>query len=108
MTIIFTATGNVRDWKRLQLLHYTALLGSARAAGALRYRVYRDLHDAARVLMVAKLPDADSARLLREAWEAHAETLFNRALGAASLWEAVGWEGIGSAASTLRGSRDRR
>src|SRR5262245_4652500 len=67
MPVVLTLIMRTRDWQALRSFSDGLLIGYARAAGATRYRVYRNLHDASEALLVAELPDHDALSRLYEA-----------------------------------------
>jgi hypothetical protein len=95
MTVLLTAIITTKDWKALRERNREILLGPAQQAGAIRYRTYRNVHDASQMLIVAELPDDDALRELRQALSEQVGML---AIGDHSddrTWEPTGWESIG-------------
>jgi hypothetical protein len=54
MSVVFTAVFRVQDWQALRRLSDVTLITYARAAGARRYRLYRNTHDAAEALLLVE------------------------------------------------------
>ncbi len=81
MTIILTAVGRVRDWKAL-----TAIRQSANRTG--RLRIYRDVKDASRALIVAELSDDDISDLDADLRE-RVELLDDAGFTDSGVWEAI-------------------
>jgi len=93
--IVFTATGRLRDWRAFETRNRETWLEAMRAAGAARYRVYRDVHDASRVLVLAELPDHDALCALREALAGDLAALAGGDGPGERVWEPTPLEGIG-------------
>jgi len=55
MSVILTAIFRVTNWQALLRFSDQSLIVAARAAGATRYRIYRNVHDAAEALLIAEL-----------------------------------------------------
>ena len=91
MPVLFTAIITTNDWKALQEWSRTILVAQAQLAGAIGYRMYRNLHDASQVLIIAELPDDDALRELRRALYEQVGAL---AAGDSADWEPSGWESI--------------
>ena len=94
MQTIFTATARVTDWKALQQVNRDTLVGLAREAGALHYRVYRNAHDASQVLILATLPDADALADLALALSARMGPLAAGGEADSRAWMPTDWDGI--------------
>ena len=94
MPLVFTATARVTDWKALRQLNRDALVGLARDAGASRYRIYRNAHDASRVLVVAELPDVEALPDLAAALRMHMGTLAVSGPADDQAWLPLDWDGI--------------
>ena len=95
MSVLFTAIITTNDWKALRAQHHAILVVQAQQAGAIHYRIYRNVHDAAQVLMIAEFPDDDALHELRRALY---EQIGLLAIGGRSderTWESTGWESIG-------------
>lgn len=71
MSVVFTTVLRVRDWQALRRLSDLSLIAFARAAGARRYRVYRNSHDAAEALLLVEGAPAEKLQLLRAALQRH-------------------------------------
>lgn len=107
MAIILTARLRVRDWRALLRLSDERLLLYARAAGARRYQLYRDTHDAAEGLL---LLEAASVAALRPVSDAllclDGAALGGRVAGERAgpvegrLWEPAGARGLAADAQT--------
>jgi hypothetical protein len=67
MAVVFTTVFRVKDWQALRRLSDVTLITFARAAGARRYRLYRNTHDAAEALLLVEGASPDVLRLLRAA-----------------------------------------
>ena len=67
MSVILTAIFRVTNWQAL--LHFSdqRLIIVARAAGATRYRIYRNVHDAAEALLIAELKGHEAVAPLTSA-----------------------------------------
>lgn len=96
MPVVYTIMARVTDWQALRRLHGETLIGRAREVGALGYRVYRNVHDASQMLVVAELPDHEAVRELEPHLAAALGAL--RAGGGVDdrVWEAADVAGIGS------------
>lgn len=55
MVVILTAMFHVKDWKALRYFSDQNLIAYARVAGASRYRIYRNIHDAAEALVIVEV-----------------------------------------------------
>ena len=55
MFVVLTAMFRVKDWKALRCFSDQNLIAFARTAGASRYRIYRNLHDAAEALLIVEV-----------------------------------------------------
>ena len=101
MAIILTAWLRVRDWRALLQLSDEWLLLYARAAGARRYQLYRDTHDAAEALLLVEAASAAALRPVSDALLCLDEsTLGGRVAGERTgpvegrLWEPAGGRGL--------------
>ena len=65
MSLLLTVIVATRDWKTLREQNQITLVGQAQQARAIRYQVYRNIHDASQALIIAELPDDDALRELR-------------------------------------------
>jgi hypothetical protein len=95
MAVLLTAIITTKDWKMLRERNREVLVGQAQQAGAIRYRIYRNVHDASQVLIVAELPDDDALRELRRALCEQVGTLAVGNHSDERTWEPTGWESIG-------------
>jgi hypothetical protein len=87
---VFTLIARVKDWEALHKLNQDILIGQAAAAGATRYRVFRNVNDASEVMVLAELQDYEAAQEMGKALDGPMTTLLER------IWEPTGWEEIGS------------
>ncbi len=55
MFAILTAMFRVKDWKALRYFSDQNLIAYARVAGASRYQIYRNIHDAAEALVIIEV-----------------------------------------------------
>jgi hypothetical protein len=55
MVVILTAMFRVKDWKALRSFSDRNLIAYARVAGASRYQIYRNIHDAAEALVIIEV-----------------------------------------------------
>jgi hypothetical protein len=55
MFVILTAMFRVKDWKALRYFSDQNLIAFARVAGASRYQIYRNIHDAAEALLIIEV-----------------------------------------------------
>ena len=55
MFVILTAMFRVKDWKALRCFSDQNLIAYARTAGASRYQIYRNIHDAAQALLIVEV-----------------------------------------------------
>jgi hypothetical protein len=55
MLVILTAMFRVKDWKALRCFSDQQLIAYARVAGASRYQIYRNIHDAAEALLIVEV-----------------------------------------------------
>ena len=67
MSIVLTTIFRVRNWKALRQFSDRTLIGCARVAGATRYQVYRNVHDAAEALLIAEFSNHDAIAQLNNA-----------------------------------------
>jgi hypothetical protein len=65
MSVVFTTVFRVKDWQALYRLSDLTLIAFARAAGARRYRLYRNSYDAAEALLLVEGAKLDELQLLR-------------------------------------------
>jgi len=77
MPVLFTAIITTNDWKALRERNRAILVVQAQWAGAIRYRIYRNVHDASQVLMIAEFPDDQTAAAfsMRAAGAGHLKAL---------------------------------
>ena len=95
MAAVFTAMGRVTDWQALHRLNRETLVECARAAGATRYRLYRNVKDASQALVVAEGPDHEAvAELGRDVGE-HLGGLPAGGIWEDRIWEATTCDGFG-------------
>lgn len=64
MPVILTAMFRVTNWQALLRFSDQSLIVAARAAGATRYRLYRNVHDAAEALLIAELANHEAVARL--------------------------------------------
>ena len=55
MFVVLTAMFRVKDWKALRRFSDQNLIAYARTAGASRYQIYRNIHDAADALLIVEV-----------------------------------------------------
>ena len=95
MSMLLTVIVATRDWKTLREQNQAILVGQAQQAGAIRYQVYRNVHDASQALIIAELPDDDGLRELRRVLCEQIGALSANSHLDEHVWEPAGWEGIG-------------
>ena len=95
MSVLFTAIITTNDWKALRERHRTILVEQAQQVGIIRYRIYRNVHNASEMLMVAEVPDEDALRELRRELCGQIGTLAANGHLDERVWEPTGWESIG-------------
>jgi hypothetical protein len=95
MSVLFTAIITTNDWKALQKQNQAILVVQAQQAGAIRYRIFRNVHDASQVLMIAEFPDDDALHELRRALYQQIGALAAGGCSDERTWEPTGWESIG-------------
>jgi len=95
MSVLLTVIVTTRDWKTLQEQNQAILVGQVHRAGAIRYQVYRNVHDASQALIIAELPDDDALRELRRVLCEQIGALSANSHLDEHVWEPAGWEGIG-------------
>jgi hypothetical protein len=93
--MVFTSSAKLKDWKALREFHEGVLLASARACGAQRYELYRNVNDATQVLLVAEFADGDQLREFLGTW-LDARGLVSSDAAHNALWEPLGWAVIPS------------
>jgi hypothetical protein len=96
---MLTVVARVKDWRRLQGLNQLVWVDQAAAAGAARWHIYRNAHDAGQMLLVAEFPDHEA---LQDFSRAIANALRPLLAGGAlddGCWESAGWRTIGEAAA---------
>jgi hypothetical protein len=92
---MYTAVVRVADWQAWQRLSDETLIALARQAGATRYRIFRNLHDAAEALLIAEFPDYEAVRRMGEDTEARVAPLLGGGVADDRIWELVGCAVIG-------------
>lgn len=93
MPIACTAHARLKDWKALQEFYESTLVARAKACGAQRLGLYRNAHDATRVLLVAEFSEPDGLREFLGIWfDASASWCIGSVNEA--LWEPLGWSVI--------------
>ena len=92
MSILFTAVATLKDWKTLRQRNREVLIGQVQQAGAIHYQIYRNIHDASQVLIVAELPDDDALRELRRILSEHVGALLEGSRSDERMWEPTGWD----------------
>ena len=55
MFVVLTAMFRVKDWKALRRFSDQNLIAYAHTAGASRYQIYRNIHDAAEALLIVEV-----------------------------------------------------
>jgi len=94
MSVIFTFIARVSDWKALQRLSDQTLIGYARQAGATRYRIFRNTHDAAEVLLLVEFPSHDGLHQMDQSANDQMMTLVGEGMSDERIWEAIDCDGI--------------
>jgi hypothetical protein len=92
MTILFTATARIKDWKALQALHREILVGQAKRVRASQFRIFRNVNDASRMLVILEMADYDSLRELSLALLEVISPLLGSGPADDGYWEPTGWE----------------
>ncbi len=92
MTTVLTASAKLKDWKALQKFHEGVLMARAKANGAQRYGLYRNVNDATQVLLVAEFADGDQLREFLGEWLDAPGLLSKDAHN--TIWEPLGWAAI--------------
>jgi hypothetical protein len=64
MSAILTIIFRVTNWQALRSLSDQSLIVAARAAGATRYQIYRNVHDAAEALLIVECASHEAIRQL--------------------------------------------
>ena len=95
MTMMVTLVLRVKDWPALRSLNGATLIRRAREAGAFRYRLLRDARDASQALLVAELPDDQSAQEFEQDVATDLEALSGGRATSDRLWETTELDGIG-------------
>ena len=95
MSLLLTVIVATRDWKTLREQNQAILVSQAQQAGAIRYQVYRNVHDASQALIIAELPDDDALRELRRVLCEQIGALSANSHLDEHIWEPTGWEVIG-------------
>ena len=95
MSVLFTAIITTNDWKALREQHHATLVVQAQQAGAIRYRIYRNVYDASQALMIAEFPDDDALYELRRALYEQTGVLAAGGRSDERTWEPTDWEDIG-------------
>lgn len=93
MPILFTAIAITKEWKTLRQRNHEVLIDQAQQAGAIHYQIYRNIHDASQMLIVAELPDEEALRELRRALTEHVSALLEGSRSDERMWEPTGWDG---------------
>jgi len=95
MAVLFTLMGRITDWKALQRFNRETMLSQAREAGATRYQIYRNAHDASQLLIVAELPDHDALAEIGEALSRHLAPLLDDGTVDEQVWEPTNSDSMG-------------
>ena len=95
MAVMYTAVVRITDWQAWQRLSDETLIAYARQAGATRYRIYRNLHDAAEAMIVAEFPDYEAVRRMGESTDARVIRLTPDGVSDDRVWEQMSCEAIG-------------
>lgn len=95
MSVILTSVARVKDWKALHQLHDETFVGRARAAGAIRFQVFRNVYDASQMLIIAEFPDHDAMQEMWAAMSAEQGVLPEGGVLDEQIWEPTAWVGIG-------------
>jgi hypothetical protein len=95
MPIILTAVARVKDWQALQKLNDEIIVAQVQAIKAMRYRVYRNSHDASQALLLIELSDQDDVCQVRATVIEWANNLDKVSLTDDRVWEPTDWEAIG-------------
>jgi hypothetical protein len=102
MAVVLTARFRVSNWQAFRRLSDETLIHFARAAGAQRYRLFRNAHDAAEALLLVEAASLDALRPLRDvllrqeiAWNGGFAPDSGRAPTPGQLWEPSECRGIG-------------
>ena len=94
MPVILIKVGRVRDWRTLQKVHRTLLVGQARDLGATRFWVCRNVDDASQVLIVVEGPEHDGLVDLASYLEEHLIGLLDTDANDQGIWEPIEIDGI--------------
>jgi predicted xylose isomerase-like sugar epimerase len=102
MAVVLTARFRVSNWRALRRLSDETLIHYAHAAGARRYLLFRNAHDAAEALLLVEAPSLDALRplcdiLLRRETARNGGLVPDSGGGPAPgrLWEPSGCRSIG-------------
>lgn len=95
MTKLTTFKGQIHDWQALRELHDEVLLPQAQALGAQRFRVFRNVKNAAEMLIVVELHAYDDAQEIAHFLAAQLLPLHLPGSGAKAIWEDMDWAGMG-------------
>lgn len=94
MAVCYTIMARIKDWKALQRLSDQTLIGYARAAGATRYRIFRNVHNAAEVLLIAEFPDHDAVRQMNSQADGQLSLVVAGAATDDRIWEPIDCQSI--------------
>jgi hypothetical protein len=97
MPVMLTVVARVKDWRRLQGLNQQVWVDQAAAAGAARWHIYRNAHDAAQMLLVAEFPDHDALQEINRAVSSALGPLLAAGALEDGCWESTGWRTLGEA-----------
>ncbi len=95
MSVTFTSTVNIKDWKALQEVNRETLVNQADQIGATYFQIYRNLNDVSQMLIIAEFSDYDALREMIKALNKQFETRLTGDLSDNQVWEKTEWEGIG-------------
>jgi hypothetical protein len=100
MLVVLTTVFRVKNWQAFRYLSDQTLLSHARAAGATRYRIYRNANDAAEALLIAEVSSYDAIAQIRSALiQIHNDAIAQPGAASDGFWqENRVWESTACAA----------
>lgn len=87
MAVIFTAIAKIKDGQTLEKLKAETLIEQARARGATRYQIYRNVNDASQALVLVELPNREAVLEVGDAVLEQMDDLLAGKLADDWVWE---------------------
>ena len=94
MPVLLTLMARVKDWRALHDLNQQVWAEQAAAAGAARWHLYRNAHDAGQMLLVAEFPDHEALQDMSRAVSSALSPMLAGGAPQDGCWESTGWRAI--------------